>query len=609
MSKQLVGISLIVFIVLLGGFLRLYLLNEIPIGLYSDEAMNGNNALEAIHNTNFSVEGEPAFSWKIFYPENNGREGFFINLQALSLWFFGNTPWALRLVSALLGVLTVLGIYLLAKELFVKKSEVQNPRLSPASDEQAKSETNPNTQNVNTKNRRLLASIFEFQISRNQAIALLSAFFMATSYWHVNFSRIGFRAIAVPLLSTFGIYFLLRGLRQGHILDMVLAGIFVGLGFHTYIAFRLMPLVLIVPLGWYMWQWWINKRQEEKGNYNPLFAGLESKKCVPCLALLFIFITFVVALPMGYYFLQHPEDLLGRTSQVSIFSAESPLLEFAKSNVLTLGMFFVRGDCNWRHNFDCQPELHPIVGVFFAVGIIISLLAVFRSLVSENKLSSILLLLWLIFMSFPATLTREGLPHALRAIGMIPPVMILAGIGGMAVLNAALRWLGNLSRTPSAGQEQLQRLRYEIIALFVILMLLIPLATFKNYFVRWAKSSSAYFAFSTDLLHLGNHLNNLPKDTKKYIIANLPGVDVRGVPMSAQTVMFITDSFREEGRRAANIEYLLPNQLDRIKLEEGKHTVITLLRGQDREIIRSLREKFPQMTRKVPGDFIILEIN
>jgi hypothetical protein len=54
-----------VAIVALGAFLRFYLITDLPPGLYRDEAMNGNNAIEAIHTGEFNA----------FYPENHGREG------------------------------------------------------------------------------------------------------------------------------------------------------------------------------------------------------------------------------------------------------------------------------------------------------------------------------------------------------------------------------------------------------------------------------------------------------------------------------------------------------------------------------------------------------
>src|SRR3989338_7450549 len=187
MSKWMIY-TLMSLILFLGVFFRFYGLSEIPPGLYPDEAMNGNNALEAI------TTGD--FKW--FYPENNGREGLFINIQAISIWIFGNEPWALRAVSALFGALTILGVYLLTKELFRErssKSETLNPK-------QIRNSDDPNSKPFRIfkiRNWSLFRiSDLEFRISYGEYIALLSSFFLAVSFWHINFSRIGFRAIMVP---------------------------------------------------------------------------------------------------------------------------------------------------------------------------------------------------------------------------------------------------------------------------------------------------------------------------------------------------------------------------------------------------------------------------
>jgi 4-amino-4-deoxy-L-arabinose transferase-like glycosyltransferase len=94
-------------ILLTAVFFRFWQLDLIPPGLYPDEAMNGNNALEALTTGDF----------KVFYPDNNGREGLFINIQAISVALFGNTAWSLRVVSAIFGTLTVVGLYLLVKRM------------------------------------------------------------------------------------------------------------------------------------------------------------------------------------------------------------------------------------------------------------------------------------------------------------------------------------------------------------------------------------------------------------------------------------------------------------------------------------------------------------
>ena len=134
MNKKLLisHFLLLISILIIAAFFRLYNLKEFPPGLYPDEAMNGNNALEALSSghilKSLMTFGNSGEGFKVFYPENNGREGLFINIQAISVAIFGNFPWALRLVSAIFGILTVLGVYFLAKELFR-----ENPKSPPTS--------------------------------------------------------------------------------------------------------------------------------------------------------------------------------------------------------------------------------------------------------------------------------------------------------------------------------------------------------------------------------------------------------------------------------------------------------------------------------------------
>ena len=561
--------------------------------------MNGSNAQEALATGAF----------KIFYPENNGREGLFINIQALSVWYFGNTPWALRGVSAFFGTLTILGVFLLAKELFSKpKSQITNTKSQTSSnDENSKLQTS--ISNFGFRNLNLFGIWnLEFGISRGDFIGLLSSFLIATSYWHINFSRIGFRAILVPFLSAFGMYFLLKGFHRGKILDFVWAGIFIGLGFHTYIAFRLMPLVILAPLLYYGFIWAKTKFQipyrAEPSGYRPIY-NLQTDggtKCFPCATALFLLVTFVTALPIGYYFLKHPEDLIGRTGQVSVFAADSPVREFAKSNVATLGMFFARGDCNARHNLPCAPELHPIAAFFFAFGVVASLRALWRR--RGHSFPHLLLLWWALVMTLPATLTREGLPHALRAIGMIPPVFILAGYGGYAFSRSILGLLERAHAKFPDVQKQILRITREFSLLFLLVPLFIPVVTYEQYFLRWVSKPDTYFAFATDLYHLGQFLDELPNETKKYVIVNMAGTEVRGIPMPAQTIMYTTDTFREEGQRARNTVYLLPEAFDSIPNNSGR-VLITPLNGTDSKLRARIKQKFPDFRESAPGDFIV----
>src|SRR5258708_2904272 len=192
-------------VLMLAIFFRTYRLAAVPPGLYPDEALNGTDALRAIGTG----------QWSVFYPENGGREGLFINLQGLALkWTGAREPWVLRSVSAIFGVLTVLGIYLLGAEMF------------------------------------------------GAGIALVAAFLAATGFWPVNFSRIGFRAISAPFWLTWALYFLLLADRKTRIraafwkvaVISAAGGACFGLGFHSYIAYRVSPSLIFGVMAWLGWR-------------------------------------------------------------------------------------------------------------------------------------------------------------------------------------------------------------------------------------------------------------------------------------------------------------------------------------------------------------------
>ncbi|MEK9185315.1 MAG: glycosyltransferase family 39 protein, partial [Patescibacteria group bacterium] len=105
--KYILALILIIALAVFFRF-RFWQFTSIPPGLYQDEAMNGADALASLNS------GE----YKVFYTNNNGREGMIMWLDALAIKLFGTEPWVLRLFPAIAGVLAVLGLYFLAKELF-----------------------------------------------------------------------------------------------------------------------------------------------------------------------------------------------------------------------------------------------------------------------------------------------------------------------------------------------------------------------------------------------------------------------------------------------------------------------------------------------------------
>lgn len=500
----------LLIILTIASFFRFWKLSIIPPGLYPDEAINGNEAI--------------TLSGRVFYPENNGREGLFVNLISLSFAIFDPSIWAMRFVSAIIGVLTVLGLYLLTKEL-----------INQAMDNK-KQETR---------------------------IALLASFFLAVSFWHINFSRIVFRAILLPFILVFAFYFLFRGFRTQKNHHFIISGIFLGLGFYTYISYRFVVLLMGIVL----FSWYFIYKKQGSGKWFLLFA-------VCCLLF-----TVLVALPIGIYFLKNPGDFLGRATPISVFVTENPLKEFGKSLVLHLALFNFYGDPNWRHNFSGSPQLFWPIGIFFLVGMGLSIKKIVEALRKKDCLLFAVhcfLLSWFFIMLLPGVLTYEGVPHALRTIGVIPSVYIFAALGG----NYLYDWLNNKINN--------KRLIFVFCSLFFVLLTFTQLY---KYFFCWGQHPEVANAFSKDYVDLGNYLNSLPQDVQKYVIVNRSGVPVPwpdGLPMPAQTPMFIERT--KFGK--TNSSYLLPDRLNEIKIDERK--TIILLVAFDEGLLWELKARFPQ---------------
>src|SRR3989344_7181611 len=92
-------------ILLLAAFLRFYKLGQVPSGFVNDEAAFGYNAYSLLKT------GRDEFdeSWPvIFHSFGEGKLPAYIYLTIPSVAAFGLTEFAVRLPSALFGVLTVL---------------------------------------------------------------------------------------------------------------------------------------------------------------------------------------------------------------------------------------------------------------------------------------------------------------------------------------------------------------------------------------------------------------------------------------------------------------------------------------------------------------------
>ena len=484
----------ILLILSIAIFFRLYNLTATPPGLYPDEAMNGNNAAEALATGNF----------KVFYPENNGREGLFMNIQALFLkWTNVHEAWVLRLPSALFGIITVLGIYLLAWQLLKKY------RYGPLA-------------------------------------AGASSFLLAISFWHILFSRIGFRAIMSPAFMVWGLYLLSLGLEllfeknknSWGWLALIVGGAVYGGGMYSYIAYRITPLLIIFFFAAY----WFFFRVD----YRKLFGAFVA----------YVTSSLIVFAPLGWYFLKHPADFFGRTSELSVTASAHPIHDLLVNIAKTIGMFWWHGDYNWRQNYAGAPELYWIVGILFAAGLVYALYSVIKRSGSQDNpdrraetLTWWTMLVWFALAFLPVVISNEGIPHALRSILMIPPIFIITGLG----VAKMYEWIYPKLTAPHILQ-----------GCMLIIATLMMYQTYYQYFVLWATNQNTADAFDQRSVDIGHNINQIGPTLPKYVVVNQGGVDVRGIPMPSQTIMFITNSFLPQWQNEKNIHYVLPQDINTI---------------------------------------------
>lgn len=502
MTKQKYIVFGLLFAILIAAFaLRFTNVGSLPSGLFPDEAENGMDVLTA------NATGH----YKLFYEANNGREGLFINIQAISVKFLGNNITALRLPSVIFGTLTVLGVFLLTYELL-----------------------------------------------QSYAAGLIGAYLIAFSYWAINFSRIGFRAIMVPFILTFAFYFLFKGLRTKKLHDFIIAGFIYGLGLHTYIAFRVSPLVLVVLLISLL----ITRRRFLAEYWKHIFV--------------FAVAMFIAAAPMLLdFFVWHPEHYASRTSAISVLNPAVNqghlFLTVAKTFGLSIQKYFAMGDLNIRDNYPPYPLLNSLVGIAFLIGFIYISLKFFhlvyvrfKNNVRDKKLDVyVFLLIWLFTLLIPEFLAAEGNPHALRSIGTLPVVIIIAVIPFMWVVK----------KYHSYGHS----FRIFIISILIFTFAFIGIADPIKYFVFFANNPKQHEAFDESMTDAAYYVNGLPASTEKYIIAD---------EYTLRPIEFIS-------ARTENIFYTWPGHIEYINPQTDDFVI--LLASPTDDLYQQVKEKFPNL--------------
>ncbi len=358
-------LAIIIGIMIFAAFLRVWRVWDFPPGIYFDETNNWLDALDIIERDHF----------KLWSPLSSGRPTLYVYLLSAFFKVFGASEMVLRSLPIAIGVITVGVFYLLARHVL------------------------------------------------GQVPGLAAAFLLAVSRWQINFSRISWEASMMPLMVTLSLFFLFKALETKRWYYFVATGAALGAGMYTYLAFRFVPVILVLLVGYIAWrQWPLIRQNMVRLTMAALVGG-------------------IVFLPLGIFAFTHQDDFFHRATQVDV------RIEIEKAgdlgpvwtNVRAVGnMFNVHGGNNGRHNYDRRPMLDEVTAALLVIGAGASL-AAWRNWRKGFMLPLALLL------AIPSILTiMVENPSEIRTLGMVPLLFLMVGLAIKEVYEAAFHWFGKL---------------------------------------------------------------------------------------------------------------------------------------------------------------------
>lgn len=376
--------KIILIIILVIGFTaRFYKLDIYPSGFHVDEASLAYNAYSILRT---GKDENGAWLPMHNFVSQTYRPAGYSYLTIPSILFFGLNEYAVRFPAALFGFLTIGAVYLLAELLFSRRS-----------------------------------------------IALVAAFMVAVSPWHVILSRSSSETLAALFFIISGVYLFLRALKQNSILLHILAAVFFAISLITYPTPRIfVPLIMSVII-------LVMHFSKNEFGKPKLLYGLLSLLLVTVIDVILIF------------------GVHGGTEkfkQISIFTSDRTALlreeQIREDGTQAVSPFIARFFHNkissyidiffreYLHYLSIEyymgndylpiryrvPNQSLVYGLEL-LGMIYGLLAI----LTKRKIVYYIPVLWLFIGPVTAALTWEDSPNILRSLPMIPAIQLMAGYG------------------------------------------------------------------------------------------------------------------------------------------------------------------------------------
>ena len=382
MNKKIFFI--LILIILIASILRLWKLGTVPISPDWDEVSLGYNAYSIMH-TGRDEYGK--FLPIILRSFDDYKPALYAYLTIPSIAIFGLNVFAVRLPSAIFGILTVFAVFFLAKELF-KRADM----------------------------------------------ALLSSFLLAISPWHIQFSRIAFESNVGIAFNVFIILFFLKGLKKPILL--IISAFLAGMNIYIYQSEKVIVPLLILALII------IFRKELFKVPKKYLIVSF----CVGVIiALPLVFYTFTakgaLARAEGVSIFSEKTQVLREDAQMIIqdknkndllgLILDNRRLVYAKA---IMAGYLSHFDLNWLFiTGDIARHHAPNMGLLYLWELPFLLIGIYCLIFGNFPLKTKLLILsWFLIVPIPASVT-SGVPHAVRTLNFLPTLKVFTAIGLVAV--------------------------------------------------------------------------------------------------------------------------------------------------------------------------------
>lgn len=381
---------ILLVILLAASILRFWNLSKVPVSLFGDELDAGYQAYSILH-TGRDYYGN--FMPIHFHSLAEWRTPLYIYSIVPTVAIFGISPLGVRLPAAIFGVLGVLTSYFLIKEIF-----------------------------------------------KNEKLALVTAFVIGFSPWHIQYSRAGFEVTQLLFFLLLGLLLFFKSLKDGKYLWLSMTSF--ALTPWVYSTAKLFTPILLLFL---LLVWWRD------------IFGFSKKYLIYAIIALIVVgspIAFSTVFGGGAQRFDYIGIFTDPVIESEVGTARSvdamargekgvglnpTLLDrvvhnkftFVGNNLITnylqpfsFDFLFNKGDPNPRHSIHEMGEFYKIE----AIALILGLILFFSSKNYPSK-TKLLIAFWILAGVIPASFTRDGGNHATRLILILPPLIFLVAFG------------------------------------------------------------------------------------------------------------------------------------------------------------------------------------